>query len=108
MKRVLAIASLVFAAGAGAYGQSLLKPEKLSLDPIQIGVMYEASFCGGTGSFGVRFDMRVTKVLNDRWFEADYGSLNKETGAFYASPASTVATGRFNLAVLCYVRPIVP
>ena len=103
--RALMVAGLVTAAGAGAYGQTLLKPEKPSADPIQVGVTYAASFCSGTGSFGVRFDMRVTKILNDHWFEADYGTFNKETGAFYASSPET---GRFNLAVLCYVKPIVP
>jgi hypothetical protein len=107
MRRVLAILGLVFAAGAGAYGQSLMKAEKPSLDAIQVGALYNASFCGGTGSFGVRFDMRVTKLLNDHWFEAEYGNFRKDVGAFQ-DYGSGVETGRFNQAVLCFVKPILP
>ena len=104
LTRVLMVLALIAATGAGVYAQSLLKAEKPSLDPIQVGVTYAASFCSGTGSFGVRFDMRVTKILNDHWFEADYGNFNKDRGDFGYPPQ----TGRFNEAVLCYVNPIVP
>lgn len=62
------------------------------------------SFCSGTGSFGVMFDAHVTRFLNDGWFEAEYGHLNSEQ-QFYSNPP---AVGRFNLARVCYVKPIAP
>jgi hypothetical protein len=106
MKRVLMVLALVIAAGAGAYGQSKLKAEPPSIYPIQAGIAYQASFCGGTAArFGASFDMRVTKQLADGWLEVEVGTLRKDIGEFYED---SPFTARINQARLCYVKPIVP
>lgn len=101
MKRVLIVLGLVAAASAGAYGQSKLTPERPSNDPIQEGVAYQAGFCG-TGIYA-SMEMKVTKRLNNGWFEAEYGQVNRQTG----SMGENAPILRFNQAQLCYVKPIV-
>ena len=120
MKRVAMILAVILAGGAGAYATTVSMQERPSNEPVQIGVMYQASFCNSRDTplmdlgLGVSpIYIRVTRELNRGWIEAQYASYPQglDLVAVAADPYNRnhqPLTARINLSLLCMVKPVTP
>jgi hypothetical protein len=109
MKRVIAILGLVLTAGAGAFAQNLLTQEGPSNEPLQLGVIYTASFCSTptiptVGNVGT-FHLRATKLLNRGWIDVEYG-FYPQVFDVTEEPNPSLLTARMNSNLLCYLKPL--
>jgi len=110
MKRLAMILAVIFAAGAGAYATTQSIQERPSNEPVQVGAVYLASFCGPMIYQGTNptFYMRINRELSRGWFEVDWSSYQQGLEPNPSIGARQPDRMRVNLNSLCFVKPIMP